>query len=146
MNILENKEYLFQILKIKNWKWSLFPRPYGKLVAFHPYIYTPAELHSLLMSDHNSADIQCSYIHAQEHMLRQKELGLFTWLFKYLFSKNFRIQEELGAIQQEMKFIKKNNVDFDIYEKARKLSSGWYFNMLSFEEAKDLLLSIWKEC
>jgi len=83
--------------------------------------------------------------HERKHIERQQEIGLFKFGFKYFFSPKFRFQEELVAIRESMKHLKRNKLNFDIDRGAKFLSSWLYLWMISYDEAKEKLEKAWKE-
>lgn len=64
---------------------------------------------------------------------------------KYWTDPNFRFQEELAAIREEMKVLKSYNEEFTIDERAKNLSGAAYLWCTDYETATKELESIWRE-
>lgn len=86
----------------------------GKNIAnsIGPFIFLPKHIALLL--------------HKETHRKRQKQIGLFVFGFKYLFDPKFRFREELIAVKEGMKYLKKNNIPFNFDKNAKFLSSYIY--------------------
>ena len=66
-------------------------------------------------------------------------------LIKYWTKREFRFQEELVAIRQEMKTLKQNRRVFDTGKRAKMLSGFGYFWCTNYETAKQRLDKMWEE-
>jgi hypothetical protein len=82
-------------------------------------------------------------IHESEHIKNWKNLGYFKFPYLYLFDKDFRLAEELRAIKTQMIFLKTNNETYDIERKALQFSGKEYGNLMTYEEAYNLLKQTW---
>ena len=83
--------------------------------------------------------------HEWAHSRRQESEGIIEWLFKYTFSRTFRLAEELYAIKHQMMAMVENSFPLTldwINTKARFLSSWSYFKMVSYETARIHLFRI----
>lgn len=95
--------------------------------------------------------IHCKYkiskakeVHERVHVKQQLDFGVENWWFRYFEYPEFRLQEELAAYQAEVAYVKK--FEHNLKEKMRLLhniavdfSSPLYGNLMTFEEAKQLL-------
>lgn len=66
------------------------------------------------------------------------------WI-KYWTNREFRFQEELAAIRQQMKILKQNGRVFDTGKRARMLSGFGYLWCTNYETAKQRLDKMWEE-
>lgn len=55
--------------------------------------------------DPNSVQDQALMIHENEHAKRQFDMGVEIWLWRYIFSKSFRWQEEQAGIEAEWRWL-----------------------------------------
>lgn len=71
-----------------------------------------------------SPETLASLVHEHTHIKRLGPgLGIMV---KYWTNKDFRLQEELAAITEEMRVLKKHSNQFDIGRRAKDLSSIAY--------------------
>jgi len=63
---------------------------------------------------------------------------------KYWINREFRFQEELAAIRQQMKILKQNGKVFDTKKRAKALSGIGYLWCTNYETAKKKLDKMWK--
>jgi hypothetical protein len=68
----------------KPWQW----------VALDPNVYHPPMLDPL--------DYPAIIEHEKVHLSQQREMGKYAWFFRYIFSKNFRLAQELEPIVTEL--------------------------------------------
>lgn len=115
------------------WKW--FPWLDRTANTIHPWIYLPPDTYNDLCSANPSPQSMATLRHEEVHLERQKDTGLLVYGFKYFFSRRFRYQEEMLAIEAQMKYLKSQRVVFDIVDRARRLSSSEYLWCVSFETA-----------
>lgn len=108
-------------------------------------IFVSPEIYDSFSKGDSDPKILAVLEHERKHLERQKEMGSLKVFWGYLFSPKFRLNEELLAIKESMKIYKANNLTFDIYRKAKILSSWLYLWMTSFAQAKKELEKIWRE-
>ncbi len=60
-----------------------------------------------------------------------------------MFSKAFRLEQELIPIKEQMKFLKKNKKNYDIERKANHFSGKEYQCVLTKEGATKKLTNLW---
>lgn len=111
--------------------------------AFFGKIY----LRDSLWKDYQSGDPNPRTLsiiaHEQTHI---KRLGNDAKMhLKFWCDPDFRFQEELAAIQEEMKVLKTSNEKFKIEDRARDLSSVAYLWCTNYETAKNKLENMWEE-
>ena len=79
---------------------------------------------------------------SQTTIRQQKEMGLLKWLFKYLFNKKFRLDQEVEAFIQQLKFEPVGHHERLINMFAADLSGKPYHKAASSkQEAIDLIRS-----
>lgn len=79
-------------------------------------------------------------VHEMVHWNRQKDSkSLILWYLSYVFSRGFRLDEELRAYKEE--FLAGGVTE---HYCAESLSSRLYFKMISYDRAK-LLVESWKK-
>ena len=113
--------------------------------AIYPNIFVSKEVYEDLSRSKPNHKFVAVLEHEKKHIERQKELGFIKFGVGYLFSPKFRFQEELLAIKEGMKYLKKNKLTFDTERSAKYLSSWLYLWMVSYDEAKKELDRIWRE-
>src|SRR3989344_1547072 len=91
--------------------------------SIYPWIFLPEDIYENLKSPNPNSYHVALLIHEQKHYDRQKKMGWFLFGIKYLFFAKFRFNEELIAVKEAMKYLKKNNIPFDFDKKAKILSS-----------------------
>lgn len=84
------------------------------------------------------------WIHEEQHLLRQAELGDKAWWNLYLESSQFRLEEEILAYLAEVKFIKRNIKDRElrfhlIRDIAINFASELYGSIISVDDALKIL-------
>lgn len=109
-------------------------------------IYFPLDQYNDLVSSNPTNLVKSVYLHELVHVTRQREQGSLLWNTKYLFSKKFRLQEELASIKEQMIFLKSVNEVYDIERKAKQFASSDYLWVCSYEVGKNILLELWKSC
>jgi len=72
-------------------------------------------------------------------------MGILKFGFQYLFNSKFRFQEELLAVKEAMKYLKKRKIPFDFDKSAKFLSSYVYLWPVSKKYAKKELKKVWEE-
>ena len=113
--------------------------------AIYPNIFVSKEVYEDLSRSKPNHKFVAVLEHEKKHIERQKELGFIKFGIGYLFFPKFRFQEELLAIREGMKYLKKNKLTFDTERSAKYLSSWLYLWMVSYDEAKKELDRIWHE-
>lgn len=83
-------------------------------------------------------------IHEQTHFTRQYASGLFSFGWRYFFNKQFRLQEELVAIKEQMKHLKQHGEVYDIERMARFFASPTYGYVLPHDESVSILTRLWE--
>lgn len=112
--------------------------------AIYPNIYLPQQVYDDLLKENPEPKNVSVLIHEQTHLKRQKEMGWLIFGLKYLFFPKFRFNEELIAIKESMKYLKKKNITCDTERRARFLSSWIYLWPVSYEYAKEELDKAWE--
>jgi len=124
---------------------GLFPWPSPSTAqAFYPNIFVSSEVFWDLHQPHPNPRFIAVLEHEKKHIERQKELGVFKFGLKYLFFPRFRFQEELLAIKEGMKYLKRKNLAFDTDRSAMFLSSWLYLWMVTYARAKKELDKAWE--
>jgi len=110
-----------------------------------PIIFVPYHIYRDLQTDNPNPKHVALLIHEETHRKRQKEIGYLRFAYKYLFYSKFRFQEELLAVKEAMKYLKKNKIHFDFDQKAKFYSGYLYLWPVSKEYAEKELKKIWDE-
>jgi len=113
--------------------------------AISPYIFVTDEVYESLCSEDPNPRFIAVLEHEKKHIERQKSLGFFNFGIKYLFSPEFRFQEELLATKEGMKYLKQNKLEFNTSRSAKFMSSWLYLWMVPCERAKRELEKVWEE-
>lgn len=108
-----------------------------------PLIFIPELIYRDLKTDEPNPRHVALLIHEEMHRKRQIEIGLVKFGLKYIFDSRFRFAEELLAVKEAMKYLKKNNIPFDFDRNAKFLSSYVYLWPVSTEFAEKELRKIW---
>ena len=77
--------------------WLRWLTPKNTWVAIFTRIYHPKGI--------DTGQYPALFGHEMMHLSQQREKGLIKWLFKYLTSKRFRLQQEVEAIVAELSFL-----------------------------------------
>jgi hypothetical protein len=112
-------------------------------LALYPYIFLNAVFYNDLLSKNPKPKTVYALIHEQEHIRRAKIKGALLWLLLYGLIPSFRINEELEADREAMKYWKSQKLKYDFDSRARSLSSSMYLWANSRKNAKQKLLKIW---
>ncbi len=112
--------------------------------AISPFILVNPEVYESLTSHNPNPRYIAVLEHERKHIERQKELGFIKFGIKYFFSPEFRFQEELLAIKEGMKYLRRNKLNFDTSRSAKFLSSWLYLWMVPYERAKKELDKAWE--
>lgn len=139
-------KYKNSTVKKKTILWDVFPWLSSNTAqAMYPNIFVSQKVFDDLSKPKPKDTFIAVLEHENKHIERQKELGFITFGIRYLFSPIFRFQEELLAIREEMRYLKKNKLSFDTDRSAKYLSSWLYLWMTSYDKAKKELDIIWQE-
>ena len=126
--------------------WKYMPTIGADLaMSRYPYIYLPEHLYQRWMKRQMSVQDEGVLIHENVHIHRQKKAGIWTYEVMYLFSRKFRLHEELVAIREQMKFLKGHGQSYDFNRKARQFASFEYFWVTSYDEGRIMLEGLWSE-
>jgi len=133
-------------VKIKPTWWGVIPVLSRYTAnAIYPNIYMPKHVYDNLLSTTPKHEFVSVLLHEQEHIKREKQLGVIKFGLKYLFSPKFRFDEELEAIKPQMKYLKSIGKNFDTVKAAKYLSGWLYLWPVSYEHAKQVLDNTWEE-
>ncbi len=123
--------------------WKYFP--YLKILRgclFFNKIYLRNDIYSNLLSK-NPDDYNYSVLlHEMKHLERMNAIGMIKFGFQYIFSKKHRLEEELLAMQEQIRYLRSKNLKFDIGKAAFSLSSWAYLWATDLENAKSKLMEI----
>lgn len=97
-----------------------------------------------LHSPHPSDESVSVYIHEHTHIERQIQDGILWWHLRYIFSRQFRLEEEMLAIHKEMIYRHEHKLTYNIARKAKHFSSSTYLWMLSYDASMELLRKQWQ--
>lgn len=127
-NILKTKPPIYDRL-VKKFNVSM---ENGLIIAYYPNIHCLFKVPDLKI------------VHEAVHLVRQEQMGVSFWWEKYLEDEQFRLEEELLAYGQEIRAIKeldisRNERRFLLKEIYENLSSSMYGNLITKEEAKQIL-------
>jgi len=110
--------------------------------AIYPNIHLPRKVYINLEKSKPNPEYVAILAHEQTHIERQKKVGFIKWLIKYIFSSEFRFNEELVAIKAQIKCLKKYKKEYDIEKSAKSLSGWLYLWPVSYKTAKKELENI----
>lgn len=113
--------------------------------AISPFIFVSKEVYGNLISSNPNPRFIAALEHEKKHIEREKKLGFFKFGIKYLFSSEFRFQEELLATKEGMRYLKQNKLTFDTSKSAKFMSSWLYLWMVKYDRAKKELDKLWEE-
>ncbi|MEK7100305.1 MAG: hypothetical protein AAB872_00675 [Patescibacteria group bacterium] len=130
---------------MKSKLWDLVPWISNKTAqAVYPNIYLPKFVYENLQLDNPDVWHIALLIHENEHLKRQKRVGILKWGLKYIFIPRFRYEEEIAADIPRFKYLKENGGDSYIERRAKHLSGWNYFWPATYAEVKARLENIWK--
>lgn len=82
-------------------------------------------------------------VHEETHIKQQSTMNLDEWCDKYFDDPKFRLEQELEAYHNQVKWIKKNIKDrnrrFLLIEHICKSISSNYGEMITYDEAKKII-------
>lgn len=113
--------------------------------SLYPIIFMPKDVYEDLKSSNPDPRHIALLMHEETHRKRQKQIGWFRFGVKYLFNPGFRFNEELLAVKEAMRYLKKHKIPFDFERKAQVLSGGLYLWPVSKYYAKKELEQVWDE-
>lgn len=111
---------------------AMFGRIYLRNTIWKDYLSGKPEPETLFVLAHE-------YTHTKRLGKNIKPHIIF-WL-----NRKFRFQEELAAIREEMKVLKKYKKEFDIEKRAKHLSGLTYFWCTDYQTARAELKAIWTQ-
>ncbi|OGM13041.1 hypothetical protein A3A76_01875 [Candidatus Woesebacteria bacterium RIFCSPLOWO2_01_FULL_39_23] len=132
-------------VRIKKGLWNIFPFSKYTAQAIYPNIYFTKDVFEDLKSNSPNPRYIAALKHEQTHIERQKKVGWVNWGLRYIFSPNFRFNEELEAIKSSIKYLKNVKGNFDTARSAKFLSSWLYLWCISYDKAKEQLDGCWIE-
>lgn len=130
------------------WYWNLNPFLWGKAKAGAGYpnrVFLSRQLIEEVLSGDISVETLGTIEHEKYHLKRFVEVGYQSFKWQYLFSKKFRLEEELAADEARVIFLKKNGGSFNLGKRARLLSGSLYLWMISYEDAYKMLQELWEK-
>lgn len=100
--------------------------------------YTVFALGADIYTDYNlTPDLM---VHELVHIKQQLEVGVKEWVYDFLYVPAKRLEYEVEAYREQIKSIKDRNHKMRVYlESCRKISAPLYGNIVTFEEAKQML-------
>lgn len=110
-----------------------------------PFIFVPLDIYNDLKSQNPHPRHLALLIHEETHRKRQKEMGFIRFGVQYVFNSRFRFKEELIAVKEAMKFLKKNKLSFEFDKHAKFLSNYVYLWPVSKDYAQKELKKVWNE-
>lgn len=109
-----------------------------------PYIYVKDVDVFLKRRLPGSAQFTALLRHEQEHAKRQEARGLYSWIWNYLYNKEFALEEEKIGWYHELIMYKNSNLPINVDGVAATLAT--YVNLTgritTFEEAKAWIYSV----
>ena len=127
------------------WDILLYGSRGAKGVTKYPYIYFHKVIYDDLISTNPNPINIAMVLHEFEHIKRMDQIGKSKFKLKYLFSGQFRLQEEIEADKPRFKYLKKLNIKPDLDNRAKILSGAVYFWMISYKKALELLQKTWDD-
>ena len=96
-------------IRMKSKLWDLVPWISNKTAqAVYPNIYLPKFVYENLQLDNPDVWHIALLIHENEHLKRQKRVGILKWGLKYIFIPRFRYEEEIATeIYLDLNILKK---------------------------------------
>lgn len=133
-------------VKRKPWFIELLPWiGRGTCTALYPNVWLPKNVYLDVFSYKPNPYYIATLIHEQEHINRARKLGPFWFNFLYVFSGQFRFEEEMAAIRPQMIYLKSRGLNFDIESRAKYLSGWLYLWPVPYRKAYDRLKELWDE-
>ncbi len=114
--------------------------------AVYPFIFLPPDLYTRIFETPSIDPADLSVIvHERIHIDRAREVSPFLYFSRYSSDPAFRLNEELLAIEAQMRYLRLFGVRYDIESKALQFSGETYGRMLSLEEAESVLSALWEK-
>lgn len=112
--------------------------------AVYPWVYLPEDQYDDFNDGNVSDWLAGVFIHERLHLEREVDQGPLRYGFKYLTSKDFRLEEELLAIQAQMAYLHTVGGSYDIEEKATQFAGEEYREIMEYESAVEILTELWQ--
>jgi len=83
--------------------------------------------------------------HEITHVFQQEKEGVENWWDKYFKSKNFRLKQEAEAYHNQYEAVRRNDLvkaAFTLTRNAEELSGKLYGEIISFEDAKKMIINL----
>lgn len=109
------------------------------------FIFLPLSIYIDLQSPDPDPRHIALLIHEETHRKRQEEIGFMKFGIQYVLNSKFRFAEELLAVKEAMKYLKKNNISFDFDNNTKFHSHYIYLWPLSKNLTGKALEKIWNE-
>ena len=91
-----------------------------------------------IYTDHSLTDDLL--VHEETHLKQQSKIGVKEWVYDFLYNPQARLDFELEAYKAQLRSIKdRNHRDRIRRESAKNLSSGLYGNIISYQDAFNLM-------
>lgn len=108
-------------------------------------IYLRPEIYQDLLSPKPNYQNVGIVIHEETHYKRSKNAGMLKFAARYILTKKGRLEEELAAYGEQIRYLKSKGQNYDLDRIAKNLSGWPYFWCTSYPEAKARLEKIWAE-
>lgn len=124
-----------------------YPRWLGLLVrgfngnSVYPWVMLKPAIYDDLRSDSPRPQSVATLRHELYHYEHQKANWL-RFIVRYLGSRSFRLQEEVGAYAVSARVLRGYGLELDVEARARSLSGPTYLWAASYEEAKAALEAV----
>lgn len=128
-------------MKISNEKPAIFKKcqeafgvdwDSGVIIAYGDTVYTK--------SKGISPDL---IVHEMTHIRQQEQIGKDVWWDRYIADKDFRLQQEMEAYENQCKYIRTHIMNIKkrifLFEHIWSSMSRLYGHMITYEKAKELL-------
>lgn len=131
-----------------------YVKPYSKFMhsdakAFTSFIlkriYLPKETFENLRSKSPNHQNIAVLRHEESHLQNSKKENLMIYLFKFLLSREFRLEGEIEAYKEQFKYLKKYNLSYDLDHVARVMSSRKILGYASYKDLIVIMNKAWKE-
>jgi len=113
--------------------------------SIYPRIFIPQDIYEDLVRPKPDQRHIALLVHEEAHFQRQKAMGWLLFGTKYLFSSKFRFNEELLAVKEAMKYLKRNKNYFTFDRSSKNLSSHLYLWPVSKRYDEKELRKLWDE-
>jgi len=113
--------------------------------AIYPYIYLSEEDYLEFTEGELSVEFESILVKERSNLIRQEKSHPLVVGVKCLFSKKYRLQEELRAIEDQMIFLKDKGQREYSAEQAVTELLGKKYGSMSQEEATNILTELWEK-